>query len=888
MAATAEHYLAPPIPNRRGRVSERTVLLVASFGAFLAFLDATIVNVAFPSIRAVVPGLDRSRACPGSSTPTTSSSRRSSSSPAGSPTWSAGGGRSPPGCSSSPPPPPCAPPLRRWGSSSAPGWSRPSAPPCWYRRRWPWWSRRSPGERRSHAVGLWGASAAAGLRARAADRRRARRGGWLALGVPRQPAVRPRRAVGRHAACSWRAGPLVGAGCPTSRVRCCRRGDAGPADARHRQGQRLGLDQLAGPRLLRRGRRAVRLDSSQLAAPPLTAARPRPAADPVVRRGQPRDDPRRHGFLRLPADEHPLAAVRLGLLGLRAGLALVPGALVAAVLAGRARAGRRASAGTGWSSSRRAGLGAAPTSGTPPGSGSTPDFLGQWLPGQVLSGLGVGATLPVLGSAALAAVPGGRFATASAVNSERPPDRRRARHRDPRGHHRDPVTHLDGAPPSGTAGCSRPSASSPSRSSPPCVGRVVPSTWRAQEVEADPSRDGPDPDRSTGCRHRPRRRDRRRCAPLLRPAAPARPRGPGRRRRFRSTVAAGDWLFHAGDDGRGSLRRAGRTPGGRHRRRDGCASWGRAPCSASSSLLTGGVRSASVRARRDSHLLRVSHAAFARITSRRRRRVASGGRRARRAAPAASHRRQVGTPQPRVVAVVALGAGAPVRPVAEALAREMARSLRVATPWPGRTGRPAARRARPTTAWSSSPTSPRTRGGRCAPGRPTTLVLVARSDDDVPAGPPLGRTGADLVLVGPRPGRDRLRAWADALRAVAACHATPRAPRRALAPLAARIAGRSLGWCSAVAAREPSPTSGCCRSSPTPVWQVDRIAGLQPGARSSLRCTRSATTPTPSTTSATRSSSGPARSATTPCPRCRWPSGKPCRAGDAPALSATP
>ena len=47
----------------------------------------------------------------------------------------------------------------------------------------------------------------------------------------------------------------------------------------------------------------------------------------------------------------------------------------------------------------------------------TPDFWGAWLPGQILSGIGVGATLPVLGSAALAAVPGGRFATASAVNS---------------------------------------------------------------------------------------------------------------------------------------------------------------------------------------------------------------------------------------------------------------------------------------------------------------------------------------------------------------------------------------------------------------------------------------------------------------------------------------
>ena len=50
--------------------------------------------------------------------------------------------------------------------------------------------------------------------------------------------------------------------------------------------------------------------------------------------------------------------------------------------------------------------------------GSTPDFLGAWLPGQLLQGIGVGATLPVLGSAALAGLAaGGSYATASAVVS---------------------------------------------------------------------------------------------------------------------------------------------------------------------------------------------------------------------------------------------------------------------------------------------------------------------------------------------------------------------------------------------------------------------------------------------------------------------------------------
>jgi MFS family permease len=45
-----------PRPVVRGsRIPGRTVLLVASFGALLAFLDATIVNIAFPSMREDFP-----------------------------------------------------------------------------------------------------------------------------------------------------------------------------------------------------------------------------------------------------------------------------------------------------------------------------------------------------------------------------------------------------------------------------------------------------------------------------------------------------------------------------------------------------------------------------------------------------------------------------------------------------------------------------------------------------------------------------------------------------------------------------------------------------------------------------------------------------------------
>ena len=101
---------------------------------------------------------------------------------------------------------------------------------------------------------------------------------------------------------------------------------------------------------------------------------------------------------------------------LRAGLALVPGAVVAALVAARLgpladKHGYRVFVVPGalvWAGAylwyhQMVGI--------------EPAFWAEWMPGQVLSGIGVGATLPLLGSAALAAIPGGRYATASAVVS---------------------------------------------------------------------------------------------------------------------------------------------------------------------------------------------------------------------------------------------------------------------------------------------------------------------------------------------------------------------------------------------------------------------------------------------------------------------------------------
>jgi MFS family permease len=49
--------------------------------------------------------------------------------------------------------------------------------------------------------------------------------------------------------------------------------------------------------------------------------------------------------------------------------------------------------------------------------GATPDWLGLWLPGACLTGIGIGLAFPTLGSAAVRDVPDDRFATASAVNA---------------------------------------------------------------------------------------------------------------------------------------------------------------------------------------------------------------------------------------------------------------------------------------------------------------------------------------------------------------------------------------------------------------------------------------------------------------------------------------
>ena len=49
--------------------------------------------------------------------------------------------------------------------------------------------------------------------------------------------------------------------------------------------------------------------------------------------------------------------------------------------------------------------------------GAEPDWVGIWLPGACLTGIGIGLAFPTLGSAAVRDIPDDAFATASAVNA---------------------------------------------------------------------------------------------------------------------------------------------------------------------------------------------------------------------------------------------------------------------------------------------------------------------------------------------------------------------------------------------------------------------------------------------------------------------------------------
>ncbi|KRE42689.1 MDR family MFS transporter/patatin-like phospholipase family protein [Knoellia sp. Soil729] len=816
---------APATP-RRGRVAPRTVLLVASFGALLAFLDATIVNVAFPSIRESFPGtsigtiswvlnaynivlaaflivcgrlcdlLGRRRLYIAGIALFTLASL-----------W-------------------CAAAtsidvlvIARVFQALGAAMLIPASLALVI--------EAFPGEHRAHAVGLWGAAAAvaAGLGPPIGGAL-VEGGGWrwaflINLPLGAVALVLSRKVLVESRAPGRRTMPdLVGA--------LLLAGSLGLGTTALIKANEWGTDSLTlwavlvGCVVLGTGFvMSSRRHPSPLIDVELLHSRPFLVANIVT-------------FI---AGAGFFAYLLTNILWLQyvwqysvfmAGVATVPGALTAAVVAGAlgpiaARRGYREVVVGGalvwvgafvWYDQMV---------------GVEPNFLTQWLPGQVLSGLGVGATLPLLGSLALEAVPGGRSATASAIISS--------------------VRQVGGV--LGIAilviilGTPTPLT----------VVRDMRNGWlfciicfalcavAALFLGRIRAAEGPTPaevvtspspttagsgDAEGGGRHTDDGLDAGRAKPVresLFSQLPAETQARIESSAHPATVRAGSWIVREGEVATTLfVLRSGRAEVlvGKESVRE----LGPGAVIGELALLTGGRRSASVRARRDCQVLEVDRALLeATVWSDRGALSALVTALAHQLAEARPPASEV--MRPGVVAVVAASAGAPVDDVAEALRAALAKHLRVGVLRHGSSehldqmehdhDRVLVVASGEDPEWSAS----------CR-RQADVVVLVARSGEQTRLAP-VGRAQPDVVIVGPTPLPEELEQWSafDPWQVVL----TPEADLNAsLVRLAARIAGRSLGLVLAGGGARSLAHVGVLLELEEAGICIDRVAGASFGA----------------------------------------------------------
>jgi NTE family protein len=827
---TTQHSISgpgsTPLPSR---VAPRTVLLVGSFGAFLAFLDATVVNVAFPDIRSSFPDstisglswvlnaynivfasflivfgrladlLGRRRLFTAGIALFTLAS-----------VWCAAAGSLD------------LLVVARMAQATGAAMLVPASLAVVV--------EAFPAERRGHAVSLWGASAAvaAGLGPPIGGAL-VELGGWRLAFLVNLP-------IG--AVAWWVAGhTLVESRAPGHRRMPDIRGALLLAGALSLL--TLGIVQgddwgWASPAVLASLAGAAALGAGFVAS---SRAHPQPLLDAALLRIRPFVT---GNGLTAVAGMGFYAYMLTNILWLqyvwhyeilRAGLALVPGALVAAVVG--ARLGPVAQA-HGY---RRVLV---------PGAlvwaaayvwyavvvGPEPAFWAHWLPGQVLSGIGVGATLPVLGSAALAAVPGGRFATASAVVSS--------------------TRQLGGV--LGIAllvviiGTPTPlTAATVLRHGwvfcALCFVAVALGSLLLRVRPGASVEQVADAGSTTVHLHLPEPRHAPDDGSPVETALPNRTdsylsRLPGTVRDHLQDageevlVTAGDWLFHAGDTAEAMyVVLTGRLEVLDHGTL--LRELGSGAILGELALLTGAPRSASVRARRDTRVLRVSRDDFIDALGRDRDAPMAVAAALAEALQAPYRGEARTSSQPVVVSVVGLGPSAPVAAVGAAVSAGLARHLRVlSAAGLDPDGLARAEHDHDRVVLTASPD----RDGTVTPWWRSCLrqgdrvVLVARTDD-VPPDDWAGPAGADLVLVGAALPADALARWSEALDPwqVAVVGDGDDLPT-ALRGLVARLAGRSLGVVMAGGGARAMTHIGFMAELEEAGIVVDRVAGCSLGA----------------------------------------------------------
>ena len=499
--------------------------------------------------------------------------------------------------------------------------------------------------------------------------------------------------------------------------------------------------------------------------------------------------------------------------------------------------------------------------------GLAPNFVSQWLPGMVLLGIGAGMCLPNLTGAAVAAAPGDSFATASALNSVArqvgaaigvatvvaiigTPAPAQAAAAFDHGWTFSAICFLAvavgciflGRRGALAGGAETPSLAHAARQvlrdqGPADRGALAPLEPRAPHavtpIEAPPRAES--------------------AADFLAQVPMFAELGGEHRRRLaeqaRSVqLAAGDWLFREGDAAdcvfvvrAGRLEVVSEGPDAAVLR-----VLGRGAALGELALLTGEPRSASVRAARDSDLIVIDRAPFERLldeapeASRALSRSLAEQLRASRGAV------ETARPRASTVALLSIGDGIPARDIAERLARALSRYGTVATldgsdaPVPAGGATPLAAFGPVLDRAENASDAVLLVGGTPGTGDAWTdfclqqadRVLVLSAGGDPPAAaldrPEL--TGCELVAYDVVPGSGALAGWAERLDPIESHAIDPRDVDGSAERLARRLAGRSVGLVLSGGGARALSHIGVLEELLAAGVKIDRVAGVSMGA----------------------------------------------------------